>query len=328
MAAERDAALIRAILGSIDMPATATQFLATGATSRVWRADTSIGAVVVRLGNPAPGKATSFVADATVRRHLACHDDRVAVPLAIGRWDPVPGEGDGVEWCVDRFVAGVTAPRRAIPVQACRALGALLARLHALRVTGYGLLENRGDALVGRANDPVAGLLTRLQNPWPLGSSRLEDHPIAAAAPDLVEQLVPLADQLRAAGTGRDHCLNHTDLHEGQLLLAGERLAALLDFGDAAIGPPTWDIASFAYFHGWPLARVVLAGYTSDEAKRRWLLADARAFAILIALHHASRSITLRRPQRMESAIQAIRHTLATADRDGDNRMIGSHAIG
>jgi hypothetical protein len=61
-----------------------------------------------------------------------------------------------------------------------------------------------------------------------------------------------------------------------------------------------------AYFHGWYLAQAMLNGYTRDARTRKQLLADARQFAPLIALHHASRSVTLRRPQRLQYAIQFL----------------------
>jgi aminoglycoside phosphotransferase (APT) family kinase protein len=100
-------------------------------------------------------------------------------------------------------------------------------------------------------------------------------------------------------------------LHEKQILITGGHLVGLLDFGDAAIGTPAWDVASFGYFHGWRLARVLLTGYTPDEWLRHRLLTEARSFAFLIALHHASRSVSLQRPQRMRDAIQFLRRTLA-----------------
>jgi len=103
---------------------------------------------------------------------------------------------------------------------------------------------------------------------------------------------------------------SRTDLHEGQLLVADGRLVGLLDFGDATVGPPWWDIASFAYFHGWCLAKEVRAGYTLDPSSRREILAKARRFAILIALHRASRPVTLQRPRRMQDAPRFLRLTL------------------
>jgi aminoglycoside phosphotransferase (APT) family kinase protein len=309
-----DAGLVTAILASLDMEATTVRFLTAGATSRAWRAQTRPGAVVIRVGDPAPGKVARFDAEVGVRQRLYRVDGRVAEPLAAGRWSPaMPGNGTDVAWCVDRFIEGETAPRGAVPDQVCRDLGELLSRLHAIPVVRHGLLEDRRDGLIGQEPDPVAGLLTRLQDPWPFTPFPLQRHPIATAAPDLVGRLAPLEGRLRAIVAGREHCLNHTDLHEKQILIAGGRLVGLLDFGDAAIGPPAWDVASFAYFHGWRLARVLLTGYTPDERLRRRLLKEARRFGILIALHHASRSVSLQRPQRMQDAIRFLCLTLATA---------------
>jgi aminoglycoside phosphotransferase (APT) family kinase protein len=207
--------------------------------------------------------------------------------------------------CIDGYVAGETPPRGALPEQVCHDLGTLLAHLHGVPVVGHGLLQDRDDVLVDQASDPVAGLLTRLHDAWPFTPVPLQAHPLAVAAPDLIARLAPLAGLLKAVVRGaRQPSLNHTDLHERQILIADGRLVALLDFGDATIDPPAWDIASFAYFHGWQQARCMLAGYTADEELRTGLHAEAGVFALLIALHHASRSVTLQRPQRMQHAVR------------------------
>jgi hypothetical protein len=51
--------------------------------------------------------------------------------------------------------------------------------------------------------------------------------------------------------------------------------------------------------------------YTPNEWLRRRLLTEARSFGIVIALHHASRSVSLQRPQRMRDAIRFLQLTLA-----------------
>jgi aminoglycoside phosphotransferase (APT) family kinase protein len=293
--------VVESILTSCSLVPATIEFLAQGSTSRVWRADTSCGAVVIRLGDPAPGKAPRFNAEAEVQRRLFLADGRTAEPLAISE------DGATVPWCVDRFIGGESPPRGAIPEQVCHDLGQVLSSLHALPVSRYGLLEDRRGALSGQASDPTTGILTRLQDPWPFTPYSLEHHPLIQEAPDLYEHLAPLAGRLRAAVVGQPCCLNHTDLHERQMRIEGSRLAGLLDFGDATIGPPAWDIASFAYFHGWRLARLLLAGYTRDLAQCDKILADAHLFSILIALHHASRSVTLQRPRRMQDAIRFLR---------------------
>jgi aminoglycoside phosphotransferase (APT) family kinase protein len=307
-----DSTAVEAIIAHLGMEVTALDFLVQGATSRVWRAETPDGPVVIRLGDPLPGKTAGFGADAGARRRILQAGGRVAEPLAVGRLNGARAEDDtGIAWCIDRYVAGETSERGEIPERVCRDLGELLYRMHELPVVGYGLLQDRQDELVGRASDPASGLLTRLQDPWPLGQTALDEHPIAGVAPDLLEPLMRLRDRLNVAVTAGQPCLNHTDLHERQILIADGRLACLLDFGDATIGPPAWDVASFAYFHGWRPAGVLLEGYTGDTELRRRMLASARDFAVLIALHHASRSVTLRRRQRMQSATAFLRSLLA-----------------
>ena len=61
---------------------------------------------------------------------------------------------------------------------------------------------------------------------------------------------------------------------------------------------------------GWRLAHHVLVGPTDQEKARQDLLANARACAVLIALHHASRSVTRREPSRMQSAVRFLRQLL------------------
>ena len=310
--AYREVRLVEGILSSCDMGSVTLQFLAQGSTSCVWRADTRRGPVVIRLSDPAPGKAARFDADAGLRARLYRAGEPVAEPLAMGRASrALSHEGLDVLWCVDRFIEGQAAPRGAIPERVCHDLGRVLSCLHALPASRYGLLEDRRDVLQGQEYDAVAGLLTRLQDPWPFTPFALEAHPIAKAAPDLREHLAPLEDRLREVVVRQPGCASHTDLHEGQLLVADGHLVGLLDFGDATIGPPWWDFASFAYFHGWCLAKEVPTGYTLDPDSRHEILAKARLFATLIALHHASRSVTLQQPRRMQDALRILRLTLA-----------------
>ena len=304
--------MVEEVVSRCGLEAGAVRFLAQGSTSRVWWAETQAGSVVVRLADPAPGKTVSFAADVGLRKRLHPIDRRVAEPLGLGILQPTTSSTDAaVAWCLDRFIVGETAPRGGIPETVCYELGQVLSSLHALPTQRYGLLCDRQDACVGQAPDPVGGLLTRLQDPWPFTRCGLGEHPIFAVAPDLLPQLAPFENRLRALVLGQPQCLNHTDLHERQALIVDGHLVGLLDFGDATIGPSVWDIASFGYFHGWRLAEVLLTGYSRDAPLRRQLLAEAQLFALLIALHHASRAVTLGRPSRMEQAVRFLRLTLS-----------------
>lgn len=183
-------------------------------------------------------------------------------------------------------------------------LGGALAALHALPHSGYGLLEDRADLFRGLACTPADGLRTRLEEAWPFGTTSLGTHPLIAAAPDLAEPLAGLEGDLRDVIGGRA-ALCHTDLHGEQFRWQAGRLAALLDFGDAAIGPPAWDVASLAYFHGWPAA-VEVARAAALPCGR-----EAALFGLLLAFHRASRAVTLNRPARTAEAVTFARGCLA-----------------
>jgi hypothetical protein len=49
-----------------------------------------------------------------------------------------------------------------------------------------------------------------------------------------------------------------------------------------------------------------LIGYAADPEARAAILEEARLFAIVIALHHAARSVVLNRPHRMAAAVRYL----------------------
>ncbi|MFC4638585.1 phosphotransferase family protein [Deinococcus hohokamensis] len=160
-------------------------------------------------------------------------------------------------------------------------LGQALQALHALPHSGFGLLEDRPDRLKGQATSAAEGLLTRLSGGWPLTPAPLTEEPLVAAAPDLCAPLARREAALRALPAGRG-VVSHTDLHAGQVLWRGGRLAGLLDFGDAAVGPVVWDSASLAFFHGWAASEA--AGLPGGR--------DAALMGVLLAIHRARRART------------------------------------
>ncbi|MFC6661917.1 aminoglycoside phosphotransferase family protein [Deinococcus multiflagellatus] len=172
-------------------------------------------------------------------------------------------------------------------------LGRALRVLHALPHSGHGLLADDARVLQGQAQDPGAGVRSRLPSAWPFGPLPLDQQPLVQADRSLQPHLDALTPEFqRAAGAPTRVC--HTDLHAGQLIWRGGRLAALLDFGDAACVPAAWDVASAAYFHGWAAAAQVAAaaGLPCDE--------DAALFGLLLAQHRAARA---RRREQMAQAV-------------------------
>jgi Ser/Thr protein kinase RdoA (MazF antagonist) len=294
----------RQIAASCGISASSIRLLSTGAQSEVWLVEAGSQRHTLRIDVSRVGETSSYESEFAIRGLLADLGGQVARPLFTNR--DVAAFVDRA-WSVDEYVEGRPAGREEITPAICRELGELLARLHNLPVEGFGLLQNHRDRLVGSVTSPKDGFLSRLDRPWPFTGQPIQQHPIAAAAPDLVERLESLEPELlELARPDQTSVPLHTDLHHGQILLYDGRLAALLDFGDATAGPPAWDVASFAYFHGWNAANLMLEGYTEDQRYRDALIADGRRFAVVLALHHAGRAGPLNQPQRMDGAVRYL----------------------
>jgi aminoglycoside phosphotransferase (APT) family kinase protein len=297
----------RTILAACGIAIEGLQPLAAGAQSTVWDVRARQGRFVLRVAAPRHGERVRYEAEYAIRKRLHALGGRVARPIATNR---DVDAGVTVDWCLDEF-AGSERPTGQLPRQACQDLGQTLALLHSLPVDGYGLLENRRDRLVGRHRDVRDGILSRLEQPWPFSGQPIERHPIATEAPDLLDAIEAMHSQLLGLlSLDRGLSVNHADLHAGQLPLSNGRLAAVLDFGDAVAGPPSWDIGSFGYFFGWNRTVRMLEGYSEYRSTRALLIDQGRMFAIVIALHHAGRSAPLIQPQRMSGALRYLRAAL------------------
>jgi aminoglycoside phosphotransferase (APT) family kinase protein len=249
------------------------RFLAAGASCTVF----TDGSRALRL---ATGPGARLCVQAALQRALHAAGVPVARVLEVGT---LP---HGRAFCLETRVAGDDAG----PSEAGWAdLGRALGTLHALPHGGFGVLENREDAFMGTARTPDAGLQTRL-TAWPCGTRPLRGQALIQHAPDLAAPLAALKDDLRRVAQ-KPAALCHTDLHAGQLRWQGGRLAALLDFGDAAVGPPAWDVAGVAYFHGWAAAA------RAARAAGLPCGGDAALFGLLLALHRAHRAAAQGRPE-------------------------------
>jgi aminoglycoside phosphotransferase (APT) family kinase protein len=301
--------LLKAVERASGISIDGAHFLSSGAMSRVWTLTSGSNRYVLRVSKPDSAESPSFESDYAIRRALTPSTNRVARPICTSADSDAQ---DHPDWALDAFVDGEPGVRGRLPIKVCRDLGELLAELHSLPAEGgYGLLENRRDRLAGVSPDSGGGFRTRLDAPWPFSDSPLDANPIATAAPELLPELRKMEPELRRLGAHETtRTVAHTDLHEGQLLIQDGRLAALLDFGDAVVGAPAWDIASFAFIHSWGQTRHLLEGYTGDESTRVRLLGQARIFAVLISLHHAGRSAILGEQHRMNAAVAYLHANL------------------
>ena len=273
--------------------------------SSVYRLVTKRGSFALRFAEADEQGRPRFEADAAVREHLGAYTAR---PLMTSTTNPVP---DTPPWSLDSWCEGRHAERGELPPELSRTLGEVLLRLHALPCSGYGRLENKRSALRGEAETLRGGLESRFQEPF-IFDSDWSEHPVAKAAPKLLPQLSATEPELRsllAEAETAPAVVLHSDLHEGQFLLRDttlndKTLSALLDFGDASVGPATLDLASFAYFHGFQALTPLLTGYGADTPELR---RQIDLYTILIALHQISRAYTLERPSRRSFAVLRLR---------------------
>jgi aminoglycoside phosphotransferase (APT) family kinase protein len=150
----------------------------------------------------------------------------IPVPLAKGRPEPHYPH----PWSVYRWLDGVTATadRIADPIDFAVELADFLAALQRI--------------------DPTDGPRPGVHNWFRGGTLRTYDPLARHALDELAGEIdVPLAAQIwaNALGTGWDGVDRwfHGDVAEGNLLLAGGRLAAVIDFGTCGVGDPACDLA-------------------------------------------------------------------------------------
>ncbi len=282
--------------------------LAEGGTSTAWALLTDSDHYVLRIANPNPGKVPRYEADKGIRQQLRHLDPRVAEPIATNRSHPIGTIYS--DWIIDKYVEGQIGIRGRLPTKVCRDLGEILIALHQLPCRGYGRPKNSDEQIIGSEGNVRAGIKSRFQDPWPFDNSLLETHPIVTMAPDLVDELQRRRETLLEQLDQTECVVLQSDLHEGQILFSDNGIEALIDFGEAMVGWPAWDIASFAYFHGWHQTSLLLESYAGNHGERDHIAMLAKDLAMVIALHNSSRSLTLNKPHRMRAAVSYIRNNL------------------
>jgi aminoglycoside phosphotransferase (APT) family kinase protein len=291
----------RDIASNLGFKVAGLRFLASGASSQVYKLKTDDGDLVLRLSHDSNA---NYQVDAAIRRQLV--GQPVAEPIATGAL-ATANDSSNLAWSLDRLVRDVHPTAGNVPERACMELGAFLAQLQALPTQGFGLLQNDPDLLRGRADHLRDGLRTRLVFLWP------DDDLAAHAGLDRLMPYIKALEQLQttaALALAGPMVLCHSDLHAQQLLIWRKQLSAVLDFGDAAIGPVAWDIASFAYFHGWQQTDLVLHGYSDSHGQSHQLKRQAQYFVVVLALHQLQRGVLQAQEQRIAGALLALEATV------------------
>ena len=296
-----------------------------GQTSVGWRVDARGGPYCVLVEIPAEARderhrdePTNYAARHAILEDLAAVDApaprSIATRATLGGRDPANGRWD---WMVTEWGAGAPASDT-IPDAAATDLGRFLAALHALPVEGYGRLEDRADVRRGTEDDRHSGLLSRWSPEfWPFDGRALLSHPVVHLAHVLVTTIATLRDGLmRYEEPPTQFAVCHTDLNGSHLFVEDGRLSAVIDFGDAAIAPPAFDIASFAFSFGWESTEALLGGYTTNGVFRDIRRAEAQQLAVVLALQKIEKHTTaFPDEERVARTITFLEQTLPLAVR-------------
>jgi hypothetical protein len=143
-------------------------------------------------------------------------------------------------------------------------VGGGLRRLHDMRLPGFGWLaealwDERSDFSLMHSSwlDFLKGIVGDTRR---LADSYGVAAPVAEAA---AAALDAHADALAAVEVGS---LCHGDLKAAHILVDAGRLAGVIDWGDAVVGDPLWDIARFAHRADAGSVSWLLEGYDPERA--------------------------------------------------------------
>jgi aminoglycoside phosphotransferase (APT) family kinase protein len=211
---------------------------------------------------------------------------------------------DGMSAFIMRRVAGgpIVAGHPAF-----REVGARLRRLHDVRLPGFGWLaeaswDEGGDfSLLHRSwLDFLQGICSDVRS---LSGRYAIAAPLAAAA---VAAIDAHAEALAAVEVG---ALCHGDLKAAHILVDAGRLVGVIDWGDAVVGDPLWDIARFAHRAEAASLAGLLAGYEPERAMADALAWRLPLYGALWGLVDAS--VAHRLGYRVDATLEAVRGSLA-----------------
>src|SRR5215470_14008259 len=212
------------------------------------------------------------------------------------------GPDDRMSAFIMHWVAGgpIVAGHPAFPE-----VGVGLRRLHDVRLPGFGWLveaswDERGDFALLHSS-----WLSFLQGIC-RDARRLADRyvvaaPVAEAAAAVIDTH---AAALAAVEVGS---LCHGDLKAAHILVDAGRLAGVIDWGDAVVGDPLWDIARFAHRADGGAVSLLLEGYDPERMLAAELAWRIPLYAALWMLVDAIVDERMGRPLEVPLAA-ALRH--------------------
>jgi aminoglycoside phosphotransferase (APT) family kinase protein len=293
---DREQAVAAFVASELGCEATRVVRVDAFATNAVYAVDADGGRFVVKA---------SMLHDAVRAEAWACArgaEAGCAAPAILGRGRL--GTDDRMSAFIMRRVAGgpIVAGHPALPE-----VGGGLRRLHAVRLPGFGWLaeaswDERGDFSL-RHSSWLGFLQGICGDARRLADCSVVAAPVAEAAAAAIDAH---ADALAAVEVGS---LCHGDLKAAHILVEAGRLAGVIDWGDAVVGDPLWDIARFAHRADGGAVAGLLAGYDPERA-----LVDALAWRVPLygALWRLVDALVAHRlGRRVEALLEAVMGSLA-----------------
>jgi len=186
-------------------------------------------------------------------------------------------------------------------------VGVGLRRLHDVRLPGFGWLaeaswDERGDFSLMHSS--WLGFLKSIcGDARSLADSYVVAAPVAEAA---AAALDAHAAALAAVEVGS---LCHGDLKAAHILVNAGRLAGVIDWGDAVVGDPLWDIARFAHRADAGSVSRLLEGYDPERVMVDELAWRVPLYGVLWRLVDAI--VAHRLGRHVEASLEAARGSLA-----------------